>query len=502
LYAVGTEQVKGFAVTLVLGIALNLFTAIFCARVIMDVLASQRWIKTFNMMQLFKRPSINFLGARWVCAVFSLALIAVGLAAVFQRGRGLLDIDFVGGVSVEVVFKNSQDISQIRKMVTEKDATIKEEENKLNDVSVQNIQVDLDEEGNPLPKEMKDTRFIITSSIPQVKSMEEDPSLYLKVVENLLKDTFKDQLVYWKLDTKIVSSEKIADNEEMEKTVVSISRSPKTNKESLDKEIEKVIQNAKDAKLIDERFAKPDITPQGSDDKAFVEDWTLTFNAPKSELEAVLKFWSDEVNGKPHFPTSNIVGGSVAQDTRIQGLMALIAGLIFMAIYITVRFHRWVYGVIAVVGLLHVVLIMLGLLALSKWCTSPLLLINEFKIGLPVVAAFLTIIGYAINDTIILFDRIRENLGKATVLTGSMINLAINQTLSRTVLTSATTFFVAFILYVFGGSGIHTFAFAISVGVFFGTYSTIGICASLLFWSIGKDDLKPQETMAIEKMEK
>jgi SecD/SecF fusion protein len=171
-----------------------------------------------------------------------------------------------------------------------------------------------------------------------------------------------------------------------------------------------------------------------------------------------------------------------------------------MAIYIAVRFHRWVYGAIAVVGLLHVVLIMLGLLALSKWCTSSVLLIDEFKIGLPVVAAFLTIIGYAINDTIILFDRIRENLGKSMILTGSMINMAINQTLSRTVLTSATTFFVGLILFIFGGQGIHTFAFAITMGVLFGTYSTIGICASLLFWAIGKDDLKPEETLTLEKM--
>jgi SecD/SecF fusion protein len=155
---------------------------------------------------------------------------------------------------------------------------------------------------------------------------------------------------------------------------------------------------------------------------------------------------------------------------------------------------------VAAVGLFHTTLIMLGLLALSRWCVLPALQIEEFKIGLPVVAAFLTIIGYVINDTIILFDRIRENLGKGTVLTGSMINLAINQTLSRTVLTAATTFFVAFVLYWFGGSGIHTFAFAITVGVFFGVYSTIGICASLLFWTLAVDDRKPEETMTLEKM--
>jgi len=116
------------------------------------------------------------------------------------------------------------------------------------------------------------------------------------------------------------------------------------------------------------------------------------------------------------------------------------------------------------------------------------------------VAAFLTVIAYSINDTIILFDRIRENLGKSTILYASMINMAINQTLSRTVLTSGTTFLVALILYIFGGQGIHAFSFAIAAGIACGTYSTIGICSALLFWSIGKDDLKPGETLTIEKM--
>jgi SecD/SecF fusion protein len=188
--------------------------------------------------------------------------------------------------------------------------------------------------------------------------------------------------------------------------------------------------------------------------------------------------------------------------------MAIIAGLVFMAIYISVRFTRWQYGLIAVIGLIHVVLIVLGLIAMSKWFVEwlpPLatfLLVDEFKIGLPVVAAFLAVIAYAINDTIILFDRIRENLGKSTILYGSMINAAINQVLSRTVLTSGTTFFVAMVLYIFGGQGIHAFSFAIAIGIVCGTYSTIFICAPLLFWAIGKDDLKPGETLAIEKMEK
>jgi len=497
LFAVGTEQVKGFAVTLVLGLVLNLFTAIFCARVIMEVLSAQRSIKTFRMMQLFKRPNINFLQTRWACALFSITLITIGLFATVARGRGLLDIDFVGGVSVEAVFKQTQDITELRSKLYAKDATIEGEENRLNDLSVQDVQMNVDSEGREV---MRSTHFIITSSIPQLGD-ERTPSQeqYLATVETILKETFGDALEYCSLEYTIESTRRVAEYDE---TTVQIKRFPQTNHEGLLSEIQAMVRKAVADGLIESEFSAPTITREGyveGNQQAFV-DWTATFRAPQESLEKVLAAWKEDLNSKPNFPTATTVGGSVARNTRIQGLLAICASLIAMAIYISIRFQRLAYGLIAVAGLFHVVLIMLGLLALSRWCVFPPLQIVEFKIGLPVVAAFLTVIGYAINDTIILFDRIRENLGKSTILTGSMINMAINQTLSRTVLTSSTTVVVALILYFFGGSGIHTFAFAISAGVFFGTYSTIGICAPLLFWTSAVDDLKPGEMLNLEKM--
>jgi len=507
LYIIGTEQVKGFAVTLVLGIALNLFTAIFCARVIMDVLATQRWLTTFRMMQLFERPNINFLATRYVCFGFSTLLIAVGLAAVFTRGRELLDIDFVGGVSVEAVFKQSQDTTQMRARLTEMDDTIEGVENKLNDLSVQDVQMDYDEEGNLLPEEKRHTRFIITTSTPQVKIDGEEISAdaYKRTVENILRETFGDELEYNRVTADIVSSVQIADYDEV---TVQITRYPRANREALVSEVGDFIRRAAAERLIEGEFSPPVVTRpdyEPGSQQAF-EDWTLTFRAPRASVETVLETWQTEINATPNFPTSTTIGGSVARHTRIRGLAAIVASLVFMAIYISVRFTRWQYGLIAVVGLIHVVLVVLGMLALSKWLVdfvppiASLLLVYEFKIGLPVVAAFLAVIAYAINDTIILFDRIRENLGKSTVLYGSMINAAINQVLSRTVLTSATTFLVAMILYIFGGQGIHAFSFAMAVGIACGTYSTIFICAPLLFWAVGKDDLMGRDKMEMEEM--
>ena len=148
--------------------------------------------------------------------------------------------------------------------------------------------------------------------------------------------------------------------------------------------------------------------------------------------------------------------------------------------YIWFRFQRVAFGLAAVVALIHDVLVTLGAIAISKYVAIEFLLIEEFRISLPVVAAFLTIIGYSLNDTIVVFDRIREVRGKSPNLTREMINTSINQTLSRTLLTSLTTLMVVLILYFLGGQGIHGFAFSLLVGVMVGTYSSIFVASPVL----------------------
>jgi len=139
-----------------------------------------------------------------------------------------------------------------------------------------------------------------------------------------------------------------------------------------------------------------------------------------------------------------------------------------------------------VVALVHDVLVTLGMIALSIYVVSGIptvadaLQIDAFQISLPIVAAFLTIIGYSLNDTIVVFDRIREVRGKSSQLTSDMINASINQTLSRTLLTSLTTLVVVLILYFAGGAGIHGFAFALVIGVIVGTYSSIFVASPAL----------------------
>jgi preprotein translocase subunit SecF len=175
---------------------------------------------------------------------------------------------------------------------------------------------------------------------------------------------------------------------------------------------------------------------------------------------------------KPEVRRVEFVGPQVGRDLQLQAVYAVLAGLIGILIYIALRFDLK-GGVAAIVAVFHDVLVSIGALSLTD---------REFS--LPVLAAILTIIGYSVNDTIVAYDRLRENRGRVGAHRGlsfaQQINLAINQTLSRTVLTALTTFFATAVLLFFGGKVLEDFAFALFVGVITGTYSTIYIAGALI----------------------
>ena len=152
--------------------------------------------------------------------------------------------------------------------------------------------------------------------------------------------------------------------------------------------------------------------------------------------------------------------------------------------YIWVRFGTLTYGLSAILTLAHDTCITLGAITactyFAKTGIGKFLLIGDFKIDMAIIAAFLTLIGYSLNDTVVIFDRIRENLGKSHQLNAKLINESINQTMSRTILTSATVFIVVLIMYIFGGVGLRGFNFVMCFGVLIGTYSSVAISAPLL----------------------
>ena len=171
-----------------------------------------------------------------------------------------------------------------------------------------------------------------------------------------------------------------------------------------------------------------------------------------------------------------MVGPKVGRDLREKALLSILYAIIGIVIYISWRFE-FQYAIAAIIALMHDVLVTMGAFSILD---------KEFT--LVIVAAFLTIIGYSLNDTIVVFDRIRENLRRKGKLSLSeIINSSINQTLSRTLLTSGTTLLVVLALFFFGGEIIHDFSFALLVGVFVGTYSSIFIASVfLVYWASRK----------------
>ncbi|MDF1882648.1 protein translocase subunit SecF [Sulfurimonas sp. SAG-AH-194-C21] len=167
----------------------------------------------------------------------------------------------------------------------------------------------------------------------------------------------------------------------------------------------------------------------------------------------------------------DIVGPTVGAELKEKGIMSLFLAVFGILVYVAFRFE-WRFAVASIVALIHDVSIALGMVALFG-----------IDVNLDVLAGLLTILGYSLNDTIIVFDRIREGVtkGRNTEL-GEIINESVTRTLARTTLTSLTTFFVVFTLFMFGGEIIHPFAFTLLVGVVVGTYSSVFVASPILLW--------------------
>ncbi len=187
--------------------------------------------------------------------------------------------------------------------------------------------------------------------------------------------------------------------------------------------------------------------------------------------------------GKVDMRRVEFVGPQVGEELREQGGLAVLIALAFIVVYVWLRFEKK-FSVGAVAALVHDVIITLGFFSLTQ---------NEFDLS--VLAAILAVIGYSLNDTIVVFDRIRENfriIRKST--TEQILNVSINQTLSRTIITSLTTLLVLLALFLLGGETIHSFAIALIIGVIVGTYSSIYVAgSSVIALGLSREDMMPVE---------
>ena len=556
LYAVATEEVKGFAIVLMLGIGSSMFTALFVTRWLFDLLSVKGLIKDkLLMLRLIRQPNIDWMGLRRVFFPLSACLMLGGLVLFFIT-PDKYDIEFTGGTSATVDFKNDEEIQIDRSLVQQRLAeaglvanvvTVGDDPNdKMFAVttvetnktvatvtfgqsppSVEEARKQIVLAASKVHRTLNNLKVEVAPEPPhslEVSTSQVNPSLVKnvlgaafpgaqisdpntnEVVNNLIKSTFGDELeIQTNLGPEIVRpvikiTQELADaNPILAASVGGI-------------KIEVQLRQAATAKDLHERLSsirfKPDLadldfyryrllTKDLSEPK---EDESMqTFHFVSLPTDAGLRelstdewdrFQSNEERRllaaaglEGSLPQVTQIDPSIGDEQKTRALIAIFLSFSAIVTYIWVRFGDLRYGLAAIAALVHDVCITLGVVTACSYIAGTtmgdLLLIMDFKISLAMVAAFLTLIGYSLNDTIVIFDRIRENRKKAQ-MTPQMITTSINQTVSRTILTSLTTFMVVLIMYIFGGEGLRPFTFAIGFGVIVGTYSSVAIAAPIL----------------------
>ena len=369
LFVFGSGPIKGFATTLLIGIATSLFTAIFITRMLVDARISKGKsleFSTRSTKNLFRNLTITFLEKRKVAYMLSLSLLSIGVFSLFTNGLNQ-GVDFVGGRSYTVRFNDN-----------------------VNPADVQNNLIEVF--GNAEAKTYgSDNQLKITTNYKvDVEGSEVDTEIQEKMFESLNG--------YLPMDISY------------------------------------------------------DDFVNGSDDK------------------------------QVGIMSSSKVGPTIADDIKKNSVFAIFGSLLVVFLYILLRFRDWQYSLGAVAAVFHDVLIVLGVFSIAyTWMPF------NMEINQAFIAAILTVIGYSLNDTVVVFDRIREfRLINKSWEFGKTVNGALNSTLSRTLNTSFTTLVVLLAIFIFGGESIQGFMFALIIGVMVGTYSSVFIATPVMFDTLRK----------------
>jgi SecD/SecF fusion protein len=539
LYFVGTEQIKGFAITLIIGLVISLFTAVFVTHKLFEV--AERWKVAYLGMadyvnsakrSFFGEGDINFMSYRYVAYSVSLGLIVLGLVATAVRGRQVLDIDFNGGTSVVFSLDKGLAPDQVRSIVNgalDKDADGLPIQTSLTTIEIR------DYEKNSVYKldvSLKDVKEV-TSRL--VKGFSGDAPAKLVTFDLEVKPVAPTQssnsqkengvrlVAFQGAEVKSDAEVQAANTPADATATPAVATAPQEEK-IIKSNLELQFKNSKGAgtakvnasqvtESLIEAAAKSNLTLVESQvellpietEKEKTSGWVKESGLGFSNWSVGLPFDSatslqitdnlrTQLQSKPVFQSVSKIESRVAGEMQQRAIAGLLLSLVFIIAYIWFRFQRIAYGIAAVIALVHDVLITLTFISISHWLFQPLgfLLIEDFKISLTIIAGFLTIIGYSLNDTIVVFDRIREVKGKSPNLSEKAINTSVTQTLSRTLLTSSTTIVAILLMYIFGGEGIHGFAYCLLVGIVVGTYSSIFIASPILLWFVQREQAAKQ----------
>lgn len=499
LFYIGTEEIKGFALTLIVGLVWNLITAVYVTRVMFDFLAAKGLLKEISMLRFMSATSIDFVGKRRVAAMISLVVIGIGLLAFGIRvtNHTMFNIDFTGGTLVTIRL-NEKDAAVAGKSVDQRSAWVRSTASVLPDVTIETLNVGGEEV----------SRFNIrTSDEDQARVQGEISKAFGTALSRVELAVGPRQAVA--ADAPRAEPAKDAPKDAAKPATPAPAAASAAGKYDLTVNIKQSAGRLVDlfAKVLADdksggKVESPEqaFTIKSLDSAALTQPdvpsdkFVLQSSLPEAQMTAKIEALKSVVANDPAlmFERVSNFGGTVAGETQTLAIMATVSSWLIIAAYLWLRFKSWSYGLAAVLALVHDVLVALGAVALTYWVAQipvvgSLLMIEQFKIDLPMIAAFLTLIGFSVNDTIVIFDRLREIKGKSDVINEKIVNDALNQTLSRTILTSLTAWSVVVIIYIFGGEGLHGFSFTLVVGFLSGTYSTIYIATPVLISWLGRD---------------
>lgn len=541
----GTQEIRGFAITLGIGVVGTLFSALFVSRILMTFITDVAHVKKMRMLPMvvpalgrLLSPNIPWLKLRWVSVWISLTFVGLGMYMVTYEGENMLDMEFRGGVQVTLKFgedENGVARTMTRAEVLDRIQAIAKDRSEFDPLrplrSAQVVPV------NPEPGGVRSDAFhikaflvkgqevssgslgssgdiIVRSPTEQIVQaivtafgdmIDTKPPVAFKGDEH---DSIDGAPVYEVITTRLgdaIGRSKYRENiapfiggaaividvdearsgglptlDGLRERIETMRSKPDFSETLRHKTRLMVLEGTEDAvKVAVLLVADPNLSFFDNEDI-----WRATVAEPEWDLVR------SALTGTTTLASVQTFSPVIAESFKQTAIVSVIMSFMLILIYIWVRFGSVRYSMAAIACLLHDVLVVIGLIALAEIVYDNETLqpiaqaigIQPFKIDLNLVAAILTIIGYSLNDTIIIMDRIRENRGKLPYASAKVINDSVNQTVSRTVITSGTTLIATLILFIWGGDGVRAFSYALMMGVIVGTYSSIAVAAPLV-WS-------------------
>lgn len=513
---VGTQEIRGFAITLGIGVACTMISALFFSRILMALLTDKLKVRKMGMLPTAipfidrtLEPNIDWMKLRGLFVFVSVGFVGLGVAMVASRGQKMLDTEFRGGTQITLTFRdgvppaprseiesivrdlgeNAPDNSPIRQMRGAEVIAVNPVQGGLNSTTFSIKTLDTDRQAitaavtaafqdrldAPPPLDFAASEFVEAQAAPVY------PILGSSLGDNVGRTELRDNVLDFVGGVAIMLENLTPPQAVTQiRDRLNLMRGKDDFIDALGRQVEiRVLDGTNDAAsavvvlVLDPGLLYLD-NPEAWQSEVAQREWDL--------VRAALTSTTDAISVQNFSP-------AIAASFREKAVVSVILSLLLILIYIWVRFGSVRYSMAAIATLVHDVFVALGLIALSEIIydahfgenIARSLLIEPFKINLTLVAALLTIIGYSLNDTIIIMDRIRENRGKLSYVTRDVVNLSINQTISRTVITSGTTLIAVLILYIYGGTGVRAFSFTLLVGVLFGTYSSIAVAAPFVW---------------------